>query len=127
MIMVLLAQELFTQAALSIIVLLIVNWIYLRKGGLPAKYLTPGVLFLIVFQLYVLLFSGYTAFTNYGSAHNGDKTLAIQTINNAAYRIVDGPDYTIKLVKDDADVILDFSFRSNNITLNKNKTAIAPT
>jgi len=103
MIMVLLAQELFTQAALSIVVLLIVNWIYLRKGGLPAKYLTPGVLFLIVFQLYVLLFSGYTAFTNYGSAHNGDKTLAIQTINNAAYRIVDGPDYTIKLVKDDAD------------------------
>ena len=103
MIMVLLSQELLTQAALSILVLLVVNWIYLRKGGLPAKYLTPGVLFLIVFQLYVLLFSGYTAFTNYGSAHNGDKALAIQTINNAAYRIVDGPDYTINLVKDDAD------------------------
>jgi arabinogalactan oligomer/maltooligosaccharide transport system permease protein len=113
MIMVLLAQELFTQAALSIIVLLIVNWIYLRKGGLPAKYLTPGVLFLIVFQLYVLLFSGYTAFTNYGSAHNGDKTLAIQTINNAAYRIVDGPDYTIKLVKDDADGSRGFLMTNN--------------
>jgi arabinogalactan oligomer/maltooligosaccharide transport system permease protein len=103
MIMVLLSQELISQAALSIFVLLVINWIYLRKGGLPAKYLTPGVLFLIVFQLYVLMFSGYTAFTNYGSAHNGDKTLAIQTINNAAYRIVDGPDYTINLVKDDAD------------------------
>jgi arabinogalactan oligomer/maltooligosaccharide transport system permease protein len=103
MIMVLLSQELITQAALSIFALLVINWIYLRKGGLPAKYLTPGVLFLIVFQLYVLMFSGYTAFTNYGSAHNGDKTLAIQTINNAAYRIVDGPDYTINLVKDDAD------------------------
>lgn len=113
MIMVLLAQELFTQAALSIVVLLIVNWIYLRKGGLPAKYLTPGVLFLIVFQLYVLLFSGYTAFTNYGSAHNGDKTLAIQTINNAAYRIVDGPDYTIKLVKDDADGSRGFLMTNN--------------
>jgi arabinogalactan oligomer/maltooligosaccharide transport system permease protein len=113
MIMVLLAQELFTQAALSIVVLLIVNWIYLRKGGLPAKYLTPGVLFLIVFQLYVLLFSGYTAFTNYGSAHNGDKTLAIQTINNAAYRIVDGPDYTIKLVKDDQDGSRGFLMTNN--------------
>ncbi len=103
MIMVLLAQELMMQAIISIVVLIFVNWIYLRKGGLPAKYLTPGVLFLIVFQLYVLLFSGYTAFTNYGSAHNGDKALAIQTIKNAAYRIVDGPDYTINLVKDDAD------------------------
>jgi arabinogalactan oligomer/maltooligosaccharide transport system permease protein len=103
MIMVLLAQELMMQAAISIAVLIFVNWVYLRKGGLPAKYLTPGVLFLIVFQIYVLLFSGYTAFTNYGSAHNGDKALAIQTIKNAAYRIVDGPDYTINLVKDDAD------------------------
>ena len=103
MIMVLLAQELMMQAAISIAVLIFVNWVYLRKGGLPAKYLTPGVLFLIVFQIYVLLFSGYTAFTNYGSAHNGDKALAIQTIKNPAYRIVDGPDYTINLVKDDAD------------------------
>jgi arabinogalactan oligomer/maltooligosaccharide transport system permease protein len=103
MIMVLIAQELLVQALLSILVLLIVNWIYLRKGGLPAKYLTPGVLFLIVFQVYVTMFSGYTAFTNYGSAHNGDKALAIQTIKNAAYRIVDGPDYTINLVKDDSD------------------------
>jgi arabinogalactan oligomer/maltooligosaccharide transport system permease protein len=103
MIMVLLAQELMMHAAISIAVLIFVNWVYLRKGGLPAKYLTPGVLFLIVFQIYVLLFSGYTAFTNYGSAHNGDKALAIQTIKNAAYRIVDGADYTINLVKDDAD------------------------
>ena len=113
MIMVLLSQELIAQAALSIFVLLVVNWIYLRKGGLPAKYLTPGVLFLIVFQLYVLLFSGYTAFTNYGSAHNGDKTLAIQTINNAAYRIVDGPDYTIKLVKEDQDGSRGFLMTNN--------------
>jgi arabinogalactan oligomer/maltooligosaccharide transport system permease protein len=115
MIMVLVSQELFTQALLSIVVLLIVNWIYLRKGGLPAKYLTPGVLFLIVFQVYVTMFSGYTAFTNYGSAHNGDKALAIQTIKNAAYRIVDGPDYTINLVKDDSDGSRAF-LMTNNVT-----------
>ncbi len=124
MIMVLLSQELLIQAALSIFVLLVVNWIYLRKGGLPAKYLTPGVLFLIVFQLYVLMFSGYTAFTNYGSAHNGDKTLAIQTINNAAYRIVDGPDYTINLVKDDADGSRAFLMTNNidgQVSIGKDK------
>jgi len=115
MIMVLIAQELMVQAVLSIVVLLIVNWIYLRKGGLPAKYLTPGVLFLIVFQVYVTMFSGYTAFTNYGSAHNGDKALAIQTIKNAAYRIVDGPDYTINLVKDDSDGSRAF-LMTNNVT-----------
>jgi arabinogalactan oligomer/maltooligosaccharide transport system permease protein len=123
MIMVLIAQELVVQALLSILVLLIVNWIYLRKGGLPAKYLTPGVLFLIVFQVYVTMFSGYTAFTNYGSAHNGDKALAIQTIKNAAYRIVDGPDYTINLVKDDSDGSRAFLMTNNvdgKVSIGKN-------
>jgi arabinogalactan oligomer/maltooligosaccharide transport system permease protein len=96
MILVLVAQERLVAAGVAVVVALIVNWIYLRRGGLPAKYLTPGVLFLIVFQVYVLLFSGYTAFTNYGSAHNGDQNLAIQTIKNAAYRVVDGEDYVVQ-------------------------------
>jgi len=102
MIMVLIGQGRFWIAALSIAVLLIVNWIYLRKGGLPAKYLAPGVIFLLIFQVYVLLFSGYTAFTNYGSAHNGDKSLAVQTVQNAAYRTIDGEDYSVALVKADS-------------------------
>lgn len=46
MIMVLLGQNRIWIALLSIAVLLLVNWIYLRKGGLPAKYLAPGVIFL---------------------------------------------------------------------------------
>lgn len=129
MIMVLLAQELITHAIISVAVLIVINWIYLRKGGLPAKYLAPGVLFLIVFQVYVLMFSGYTAFTNYGSAHNGDKALAIQTINNAAYRIVDGPDYTINLVKDDADGSRAFLMTNNidgQVSIGKDKELPLP-
>jgi arabinogalactan oligomer/maltooligosaccharide transport system permease protein len=102
MIMVLLAQNRIWVAALSIAVLIVVNWIYLRRDGLPAKYLAPGVLFLLIFQVYVLLFSGYTAFTNYGSAHNGDQSLAVQTIKNAAYRTIDGEDYSVNLVKSDS-------------------------
>ncbi len=102
MIMVLLGQNRIWIALLSIAVLLLVNWIYLRKGGMPAKYLAPGVIFLLIFQVYVLLFSGYTAFTNYGSAHNGDKSLAVQTIQNAAYRTLDGEDFTVALVRADA-------------------------
>ena len=104
MIMVMVLQERVTEAVVAVIVALIINWIYLRRGGLPAKYLAPGVLFLIVFQVYVLLFSGYTAFTNYGSAHNGDQNLAIQTIKNAAYRVVDGgEDFVVVAGTDNKD------------------------
>ena len=104
MVMVMVAQERITESIVAVIVALIINWIYLRRGGLPAKYLAPGVLFLIVFQVYVLLFSGYTAFTNYGSAHNGDQNLAIQTIKNAAYRVVDGgEDFVVVAGTDNKD------------------------
>jgi arabinogalactan oligomer/maltooligosaccharide transport system permease protein len=103
MIMVMVAQERLIESGVAVVVALVVNWIYLRRGGLPAKYLTPGVLFLIVFQVYVLLFSGYTAFTNYGSAHNGDQNLAIQTIKNAAFQVIDGEDYVAQVGTDNRD------------------------
>lgn len=100
MIMVMVAQERLIESGFTVLVALIINWIYLRRGGLPAKYLAPGVLFLLVFQVYVLAFSGYTAFTNYGSAHNGDQNLAIQTIKNAAFEVIDGEDYVVQIGTD---------------------------
>jgi hypothetical protein len=100
MVMVMLGQERIIESVVTTIVAVIFNWIYLRKGGLPAKYLAPGVLFLLIFQVYVLLFSGYTAFTNYGSAHNGDQALAINTIKNTSFRVVEGDYFVTTLVKD---------------------------
>lgn len=49
--------------------ILLINVIYLKPGLLPAKYLTPGLVFLFVFQIFVVLFCIYIAFTNYGSGH----------------------------------------------------------
>src|SRR6185312_4009882 len=39
---------------ISLLTTLAINWIYLRRGGLPAKYLAPGVIFLMVFQVFVM-------------------------------------------------------------------------
>jgi arabinogalactan oligomer/maltooligosaccharide transport system permease protein len=79
-----------------------VNWLYLRRGGLPAKYLAPGVILLLAFQVYVLFFSAYTAFTNYGSYHNGDQNLAVSAIKAAGFGAVEGaPQYDVKLVQDE--------------------------
>lgn len=70
-------------------VALVVSYLYLRRGGLPAKYLTPGVLFLLIFQVYVVVFSGYISFTNYGSMHNSDKASAVNAIKYSAYTMID--------------------------------------
>ncbi len=58
-----------------------INVIYLfRDRFLPAKYLAPGVVFLLVFQVFVVLFSVYIGFTNYGDGHISTKADAIESI-----------------------------------------------
>ncbi len=85
--------------AVSAAVVVLINWIYLRKGGLPAKYLAPGVLFLLVFQVFVVLFSGYIAFTNYGDGHNSTKDDAIAAIQlTAQKRVPDSPAYKVAVL-----------------------------
>lgn len=82
------------------IVALLVNWIYLRRGGLPAKYLAPGVLLLLAFQVYVVVYSGYISFTNYGSFHNGSYTETLDAIQQAAVEPIEGAtEYEIKVTK----------------------------
>ncbi len=98
---VLFMREQWFAVGVAIVGMLIVNWLYLRRGGLPAKYLAPGVILLLAFQVYVLFFSAYTAFTNYGSYHNGDQKLAVSAIKAAGFGAVEGaPQYDVKLVQD---------------------------
>ena len=51
------------------IVLVIANVTYFRKGGLPLKYMLPGLVFLVAFQLYPAGYTFYASFTNLGTGH----------------------------------------------------------
>ena len=98
----------FTFAAILAFVTLTINYIYLRKGGLPAKYLAPGVILLICFQIYTVIFSGYISFTNYGSLHNGNYEAALNATMLAAVEPVEGAaEYDIKIVRG-ADGVMQF-------------------
>ena len=81
-------------AAAAVIGAVVLTVVYLRKGALPAKYLLPGTVFLVVFQLYVIGYSGYIAFTNYGDGHIGSKQDAIEAINaKSLTRVPNSPAY----------------------------------
>ena len=95
----LIGKSQITFAILLASVTLIVNYIYLRKGGLPAKYLAPGVILLICFQIYTVVFSGYISFTNYGSLHNSNYESALNATMLAAVEPVQGADYDVKVLK----------------------------
>ncbi|MDF2574677.1 MAG: maltose transporter permease [Agromyces sp.] len=86
-------------AAIVAIVAVVVNWIYFSRRKLPAKYLTPGVIFLVLFQVFVLVYTGYIAFTNYGTGHNGSKEQAVSSLMaSSLQRVEDSPTYPVTVV-----------------------------
>ena len=67
--------------AAMLVVLVALDYIYFsRKHTLPAKYIAPGVVFLLIFQVFVILYTGYISLTNYGDGHNLDKEQAVVAI-----------------------------------------------
>ena len=97
---VLVMQESWLVFGIAAVVTLVINVIYLRPGWLPAKYLAPGVFFLALFQIFVVVYSGYIAFTNYGDGHNSTKDDAVSAIiANSLKRVPDSPAYRLTVVE----------------------------
>jgi arabinogalactan oligomer/maltooligosaccharide transport system permease protein len=65
-------------------------YLYTTRRHIPAKYLVPGTLFLIVFQLFPVLYTAATAFTNFSDGHRGDKQQAVVAIQTASVTRVPG-------------------------------------
>jgi len=102
----LIAEHQWTYFTGVLVVTLLMNWIYIRKGGLPAKYLAPGVLFLICFSFSVVVYSAIIAFTNYGGFHNGSKEESIRSIElGAMVTDTNAPWMDVTLVEDSSKSI----------------------
>jgi len=101
----------------SIALLVIADLVYFLKKTLPLKYLLPGLSFLLIFQIFTLGYTGYVAFTNYGTGHAGSMQQAIDaTIIQGERRVPDSVDYPLTVVErfgeigfainDDGDVLV---------------------
>lgn len=78
------AQQQWPVLIFVVVTLLIADYVYFSKRALPSKYLMPGLVFLAVFQVYVMISTAQVAFTNYGDGHNDTKDYAITQIMRAA-------------------------------------------
>lgn len=86
--------------AFLVAALLVVNWVYFSRRAIPGKYLVPGLLFLLVYQLFVMAYTGYVAFTNYGDGHNSTKSDAISAIAiQNETRVADSPTLPLTVVR----------------------------
>lgn len=76
--------------------LVIADYVYFSKRALPSKYLFPGLVFLALFQIYVMISTAYVAFTNFGDGHNDTKDHAItQIMRKADARLPDTQTYPV--------------------------------
>jgi arabinogalactan oligomer / maltooligosaccharide transport system permease protein len=118
-VMVLIGNQDYLFAGVVTLVTIVINWVFLRRGNLPAKYLLPGLLFLLVFQVYVVGYSAYIAFTNYGTTHNSDKADAINALLlNGQTRVADANVYPLTVVVDDSgelNLLVTFTDESGNV------------
>ncbi len=98
-VMVLIGSGEYLVAGLATVVTIAVIFIYLRRGMLPAKYMIPGLVFLAIFQVYVAVYSGYIAFTNYGGGHIGTKEDAIEIMSlTGQERVPESPELQVKVM-----------------------------
>ncbi|HEY8472146.1 MAG TPA: ABC transporter permease subunit [Natronosporangium sp.] len=75
-----------------------ISYLYLSRRHVPAKYLVPGTLLLLAFQVFPVLYTVSTAFTNFGDGHRGSKQDAIESIQTGSVRQVpDSAEYTLSI------------------------------
>ena len=100
-------QSLWGMFGFLLVATIAANIIYFSRRFVPAKYLFPGLLFLAIFQIFVVLYTGYVSFTNYGDGRNLTQDAALERILALSERRVpDTPTFPIVVVSSDADEIL---------------------
>ncbi|WP_250037167.1 ABC transporter permease subunit [Paractinoplanes maris] len=65
-------------------------YLYLTPRHIPLKYLAPGTVLLVLFQVFPVLYTASTAFTNFGDGHRGSKQEAVVAIQTASVTQVPG-------------------------------------
>jgi arabinogalactan oligomer/maltooligosaccharide transport system permease protein len=85
--------------ALEAAVVAVLFYVYLQRRAIQLKYLIPGTLLLIAFQILPVFLTVGTSFSNYGDGHRVDKDQAVeaiiaagvqQTPGGATYRLAVG-------------------------------------
>jgi arabinogalactan oligomer / maltooligosaccharide transport system permease protein len=65
----LLPERAWTPLIVVVVATLALDLVYLSKRTLPLKFLIPGTIALLIFQVYPVLYTAYIGFTNYGTGN----------------------------------------------------------
>lgn len=89
----------------AVVLLAAADWVYFSKRALPFKYILPGLAFLVTFQLFTIVYTGYVSMTNYGTGHNSTQEQAVDALLIQSEQRVEGsPTYPLTIVEKDGDL-----------------------
>jgi arabinogalactan oligomer/maltooligosaccharide transport system permease protein len=94
-------QQFWPGIATVIIATVALDYAYLSKRAVPAKYLVPGTIFAIVFQVYPVVYSGYTAFTNFSTTNRLTFEQAIDQLTSRTSSAPSAVRYGLTILADD--------------------------
>lgn len=82
---------------------LFIDYIYFSKRTIASRWLIPGTILLVIFQIYPVLYTGVTAFTNYSTGHSITRDEAIDALVSQNTNLVeDGAQFTFKVIETDS-------------------------
>lgn len=94
------SAESWTVLVVVVLLVVIADWVYFTRRALPLKYLLPGLIFLLVFQIFIFGYTAYIAFTNYGTGHVGTQEQAVEAALIQGERRVEGSsEYPLSIVE----------------------------
>lgn len=104
-----LSEKGYTVAVvITALIVLLVLAVYGTRRAVPMKYLLPGLLLLLGLQVWPIVYTGATAFTNYGQGHIASKQDA--TAQDLAYsveQVPGSPTYQLAVAVPEKDSIKD--------------------
>lgn len=90
------SKKLWGGFAAVIAATLLILWAYMSKKRIHLKYLVPGTLLLIAFQVYPVIYLLQTSFTNYGDGHLVTRQDAVATITrDSVQQVPNAPTYSL--------------------------------
>ena len=105
----LLDNESWVAALCVVAATLAIDAVYLLpvRGLIPLKFLVPGTVFLIGFQLIPIVYNTSVAFSNWSTGHNLTKEEAIRTIQETSLaQPADGAFYSMTPAREDGTLVL---------------------
>jgi arabinogalactan oligomer/maltooligosaccharide transport system permease protein len=105
---VLVGDEKWIALAVLVLATAAIDLVYLRGRHYPLKFLVPGTVFLLAFQVAPIIYNVNVAFTNWSTGHIATKEEAILGIQgNSLAESVDGGSYLMAPARDaDGDLVL---------------------